>query len=265
MKYALTFVSFLVCSQIYAQYWFGPLVGVQRTDFHYQDAEYKKDTFNIKSNYSFHAGGMAIYQASDKYAVQVELMYEHVRRLLTNKSNSDVPVYSSMAMSFISMPLSLRWNFGHGPIHYYVSGGPKLSYWLGGSGKMYLDEFDEYYGGKTLHYKIVFRESKSGGSDPQRMAVVEANRVQYGLQLATGMYFDLINGGRIMLDLKYVFGHSNMAFNNNPDFKFDAYSENFKFRNNMVTASVAYLFEYDAKGRIRGMSTIRESNKKHKH
>lgn len=264
MKYTLVLFSLLVFHQVQAQYWFGPKVGVQRTDFKYQVPEYKEDSFDIKPNYNFQAGGVLVYQASDKYAIHAELIYERVRRKLTNRENDPVPVLSDIVFNYISVPFSLRWNFGADPFHVYVSGGPKLSYWLGGTGKVYLDEFAEFGDGEIRHYNVVFRQSKSG-SDLTKMAVVEANRVQYSLQVATGVYFDLIEAGRIMLDLRYSFGHSNVGFNDNPDFQFDTYEENFRFRNNMLSVSVAYLFEYDVKGRTRGMSTIKESNKRRRH
>lgn len=263
MKYTLVLLSFLAFYQAQAQYWFGPKVGVQRTDFKYQVPEYKKDSFDIKTNYNFQVGGVLVYQASEKYAIHGELVYERIRRKLSNKENDEVPVTSDIVFNYLSLPFSLRWNFGTDPFHVYISGGPKLSYWLGGSGKIYLDEFLEFGDGETRHYDIVFRQSKSG-SDITKMAVVEANRIQYSLQVATGFYFDLIEAGRIMVDFRYSFGHSNVGFNGNSDFQFDSYEENFRFRNNMASISVAYLFEYDAKGRVRGMSTIKESNKRRK-
>lgn len=265
MKYALLLFSLLAFSQIQAQYWFGPKVGVQRTDFKYQVPEYKDDSFNIKPNYNFQVGGVLVYQASDKYAIHGELVYERIRRELTNKEGSLVPVYSDIVFNYLSVPFSLRWNFGGDPLHFYVSGGPKLSYWLGGTGKVFLDEFNEFGNGEILRYDFVYRQSKSEVTNSTKLAVVEANRVQYSLQIATGTYFDLLEGGRIMIDLRYSFGHSNVGFNNNPDFQYDAYKENFRFRNNMFSISLAYLFEYDVRGRAKGMSTIKESNKRAKH
>ena len=79
---------------------------------------------------------MMIYQASEKYAVMAELIYERINRKVTEKEGSDIEVYSKSVYNYLSVPFSLRWDFGREPTYYYISGGPKISYWLGGTGEI---------------------------------------------------------------------------------------------------------------------------------
>lgn len=259
-------MRFLIAAIVYfgvysasAQYWFGPKVGAQRTDFIYHNKEYKQDSFKIRADYGIHAGAMVIYQATDKYSVQGELLWERLTKLVTEKEDSNVPVYSKSNYNYLSVPFSLRWNFGGEPIHFYVGGGPKISYFLGGTGFLDLDEFDEGTG-EPKDYRFVFKQSKSDGVT--KLAVPEINRIQYALTVSGGVYLDLVTGGRLSIDLRYSFGHSNVGFNNNRDFVHNTYSENFRYRQNILSVSLAYLFEYDVKLQSKGMSTIDESNKK---
>jgi len=252
---SILIIFFLVLSLgIKAQYWFGPKVGGHRTDFIYQNAEYKSDSFDINYDLGAKYGFTIIYQATEKYAVQGDLSFIRVNKELKNSSNNDILTISNLNMNYLSLPMSFRFNFGGVPVHYYLSGGPVLNFWLNGSGEIYLDEFNE---ARTIDgpipYKIVFNQSK-GGESNQR-AIVSANRVQYGLQFGFGSYFDLMSAGRFLIDFNYIFGHSNMAFNNNPDFnQFESYSENFEFRNNTLSVSLAYLFLYDPVLNKRGRS-----------
>jgi len=260
MRYIFAILVFLSTYAASAQYWFGPAIGGQTTSFVYQEPKYKSDSFNVSSNYGMQYGMFFIYQASEKYAVQTELLFQKVRRTVDNYGISTDTVVSKTNYNFLSLPISLRWNFGGEPVHFYIAGGPVLSYWLGGSGKLYAVENQEF--GQWEPYKFVFKQSKS--SDTQR-AVVRPNRVQYGLQVSTGTYFDLQSGGRLLFDLRYVFGHSNMAFNGNTDFKVSPYyHENFKFRNNTLSLSLSYLFMYDVQLQRKGMSTIDDSNQRKK-
>ncbi len=253
-------LGMLLMPALHAQYWFGPRVGLQRADFIYQDSQYKKDSFDVSNHYGGHYGIMMIYQASDKYAVSGELLYEQIGKKVTNRADDDVSVYSQTSFRYLSFPFSLRWNFGSEPVYFYVAGGPKLSYWLGGTGEILLDEFNE---AKTvvdpIPYSVKFKQENGGDFD--RRSVVEANRVQYGLQVSAGMYFDVVTGGRILVDLRYSFGHSNMGFNDNADYKFVTYEENFEFRNYTLSATLAYLFEYNAALQRKGSSTNKNSKK----
>ncbi|MEQ8473156.1 MAG: outer membrane beta-barrel protein [Marinoscillum sp.] len=245
-----------------AQYWYGPKGGVNRNQFVYQSDTYL-DSFNVKPSYSFEVGGVFIYQASDMFSVQLEMYYERTKKSLTDNELTGFDVTSKTTNSFISAPALFRVSFGGEPIHYYISGGPRIRYWMGGRGTISLDQFDEFGEGDRVWNRLAFKQ-KNSNTINNVYAVPEGNRIQYALVAGGGMYFDLQFGGRLLLDFKYTFGHSNMGFNGNSDFEFQEYTERFTYRNNTMSLTASYLFEYDAKGARKGMSTIKASNKKKK-
>ena len=249
---------FFSLATVKAQYWFGPKVGVQRTDHVYQDATYKSDSFNVKANYNFQVGAVLTYQASDRYSVHTELNFERYGKNLANREGT--PEATSKSNSgFLTVPLAIRFNFGRAPYMFYLNGGTKLSYWLYSNGTLenaFLQEAEN----PTLDYRMVFGEETTGQFD--ELSLERPNRLQYALIVGGGVYFDMRNEARIMLDIRYSFGHSNMGFNGSTDFDFEDYIENFEYRHNALSVSVGYLFEYNAQLRRKGRSTNRESNKK---
>lgn len=247
-----------------AQYWFGPKVGGSLSHFIYQDSDYVIDSFKVSPTYNYEFGGVVIYQANNMFSVQGEATYEIIDRTLRSRPNFGQEVYSKMRYRFLSVPMLFRVSFGGEPIHYYLSGGIKLKFWMGGKGKIVSGEPEFGEPGEIID-KIVFRQSKS---DPVAgtYAVREANIMQFGLSLGGGMYFDLVTNGRLLLDARYTFGHSNFGFNNNPDFSNDitGYNERFTFRANTLSVSLAYLFEFDQQLQRKGKSTSEKSNKAHR-
>jgi len=76
------------------------------------------------------------------------------------------------------------------------------------------------------------------------------------------MLFGINQTQRIMLDLRYSFGHSNMAFNRGSDLgQLFAYDENLEYTHQMMMVSVAYLFGYDIQAKKKGKSTSRVNSK----
>ena len=235
----------------------------------YQLEEYKSDSFNIQPDFRYQFGAVLTYTASERFSVHTELNFERIGKTLKNDDGKLPVVFSKTRFSFLSVPLILRVNFGNSPVQYYVNGGPKISFWMTGSGKLRdLDEFQEFFGPDyELNYDIVFRQSQESRNDDGtqgNLAITDANRIQYALTLGGGANFSLANGARIMVDLRYSFGHSNMGFNGNPSFQFIGYEENFEYTHDMLSVSVGYLFEYNAQLQRKGRSTNKLSNKKNR-
>ena len=240
-----------------AQYWFGPKVGFNRTDHNYQSETYR-DSFNIQSNYNFEAGVVLTYEASRRYSVHTELIFERSGRNLENREN--IPRATSKSNSgYLSIPLLLRYNLGRAPYLFYVNGGVKLSYWLFNNGRIENAFLEE---GVPPFREYRLRINRGSTIESNRLALQEANRLQYALLIGVGANLDLRNKTRVMVDLRYSFGHSNQGFNGSPDFNFGDYVENFEYRNNTISLSIGYLFEYDAQLKRKGRSTNSKSNRK---
>ncbi|MEQ9467846.1 MAG: outer membrane beta-barrel protein [Ekhidna sp.] len=269
-----TILTLLFAFSSHGQYWFGPKVGISYIDHVYQDRTYEKDSFDVKQDLNFQAGIAFNYTASDMYSVYAELLYEKVDKTVKDKSSGGELVNASMTNHFLSAPVMLRVTLGKVPFHYYVNAGPRLSYWLGGKGSLFLDEFNENPpimddDGNPLpvEYKTTFNSDKALDGDRGTALVSKPNRLQFGLTAGGGMYFDLANGTRLQVDLRYTWVHSNMGTNNGVqdiNFAGENYRENFEYYHNIATIGIAYLFNYDANLKRKGSSTSKESKKRKK-
>lgn len=262
MKYV---IGLLFCICFYAsqaQYWFGPKFGIHRASFEYDNTLYKVDSFSVNESYGLQLGGVFVYEATSMYSVQTEITYKRINKKVENKLVS--PIISNSTYNYLSIPFLLRVSFGSEPIHYFVGGGPEVNIWLGGKGDIKLDEFaegpvgvlDENDGLYRQTYDVTYQQSKS---EDNLWAIPNANRVQYTLTAVAGVYLDLVSNGRLLIEGRYMWGHSNLGFNDNPNFTWESYYENFEHRINMATISIAYLFHYDAKEARKGMSNLSES------
>ncbi|MEQ6165578.1 MULTISPECIES: porin family protein [unclassified Ekhidna] len=269
----------VITASSFGQYWFGPKVGVSYIDHVYQEKAYESDSFDVASNVNWQAGFAVSYTASDMYAVYGELLYERVHKDLTDKQTGGELVKAQMTNHFISAPIMLRITLGKVPFHYYVNGGPRLAYWVGGKGTHDLAAFDEFPpvtddDGNPLpvDYTLKFDSDNASPDDFSTAYVSKPNRFLFGLTVGGGLYFDIQGGSRLQIDFRYTWQHSNMATNSSDDTNLirgssgdlDYYRENMEYYHNFATIGVAYLFSYDANLKRKGRSTSKESNKRKK-
>ncbi|MBC6399830.1 MAG: PorT family protein [Ekhidna sp.] len=274
MRYLLVFAFSFFTSSVFAQYWFGPKIGFSYIDHIFQESTYESDSFNIPKNWNFQAGLAVSYSATDRYAVYGELLYEKIGKKITDLATDGENVSTEMTNHFLSVPVMLRITLGRVPFHYYINGGPRISFWLGGKGKISLEEFDESTpagideneNALPVEYTITFKESallEADNFDPAYIS--NPNRLQFGLTAGGGLFFDIQGGGRLQFDFRYTWVHSNMGTNDSDDFlAFDSYRENFEYYHGIATLGVAYMFDYNSQLKRKGKSTARESNKKKK-
>lgn len=210
------------------------------------------------------------YTATDRYAVYGELLYERISKKVTDRFTGGDVADSRMNNHFISVPVMLRITLGRVPFHYYVNGGPRLAYWLGGNGTLNTEENlefgeeDENGNILPIEYKIRFNASKVRNDLSESSALVnKPNRLQFGLTAGAGMFLDIQGGGRLQFDFRYTWVHSNLATNdgdNDIGFSDSSYRENFEHYHGIATIGVAYMFAYNSQLRRKGKSTSKESN-----
>lgn len=274
MKHLLFFLTIVCCGfSSSAQYWFGPKFGLSHIDHVYQESAYEKDTFDIPTDFNWQAGIVFNYSATDRYAVYGEIYYEKIYKSLKDQATGGQLVKTNMTNHFLTIPVMLRVTLGTVPFHYYINGGPRLSYWLAGKGSHELAEFEEFppvsdEEGNPLpvDYKLTFKSSNAAPDNPSTAFVDKPNRLQFGLTLGGGIYFDLQTGGRLQVDFRMNWVHSNMGTNSINDVNLvrETHRENLEYYHRISTISVAYLFGYNSELKKKGRSTIKESNKKKK-
>ncbi|UXP31857.1 PorT family protein [Reichenbachiella agarivorans] len=260
----------------YAQFWFGPKVGGQLLTPRYQE-EARKDSFNTTSKVNWHAGIALDYSTKNNFEVHTELTYVRVN----NRSRSTSAYETSLSAGglggqyvdskttnhFISAPLMARLVFfKDSKIMLMAQVGPRLSYWLGGTGNLRTDELQEN-DRDEIKYDVKFmdltQEELVEANEPNKFIVSKPNRLQYALDFGFGTIFEFSPTSRLILDAKYSFGHSNMAFNEGN--KLDGgglYKEDLEYRTNMLVVSVAYMYGYDVMLRRKGKSTMKVKYKR---
>lgn len=278
MKKILIIPFLFSITAVSGQYWFGPKVGVSYSDHIYQENTYERDSFNVDNDLNFQAGFAFAYTATDLYSVYGEIVYEQVGKKIKDDTHNGDFVEAQMVNHFISVPVLFRVTLGRGAFKYYVNGGPRLSYWLGGSGSNDLEANRQNGGfvddeGNPLpteqEFKLTFNSAKE--EDRTVELVKDPNRLQFGLAVGGGMLFDLANGSRLMLDLRYTWSHSNMAQNSSLDGNVygsvgdeEYYRENWEYSRNYAAISIGYLIGYNSDLKRKGKSSNTESNKKKK-
>ena len=281
-KYLFLIVMGCIAYHSHAQYWFGPKIGLNYIDHVYQESTYESDTsFSVPRNFNFQAGVAVSYSAGGIYSVYGELLYERIGKEVTDSETGGQLIKAEMTNHFISAPVMLRVTLGRLPFHYYVNGGPRLSYWLGGNGSKltpgsaeFLEEefFDENGNPIPLEYKVTFNQAKAQATDfsNKKAFVSEPNRLQFGLTVGGGIILDVFDHNRLQIDFRYTWVHSNMGLNSDDDDSFFEYEdaaidgtgtrENFEYYHNIATIGIAYMWGYNSNLRRKGKSTNKKSN-----
>ena len=253
---SISIMFFAHCAD--AQFWFGPKVGVQRTNYKYRDDNHS-NLYNVDVGLNYNVGVAIEYSTTGAFEIHTEIVYQRVSNKVTNKEFLD-PIVSESTYNYISAPLLMRAVFGTPPFNFYVNFGPRLSYWLGGSGSYFSDEFSDF-SDDPRKYDIVFAE-------PTQNLVVQGdaffiprpNRLQYAFDFGGGLLLGINENQRVMIDVRYSFGHSNMAFNDGSDLgNLFNYDEDLEYAHRMMIFSVAYVFGYDIQAKKKGRSTRRIS------
>ncbi len=265
MRLFLFTLLIFICQNLSAQFWFGPKFGFQRTSFKYHNEFQDFPLFNnsdlvqkdiydkVKANYNWQTGAVMTYTASVKYAVHTELFYERIVKRVTSEA---FEINNRSTYNFVRVPLLLRVTQGREPVYYYVNGGPQVGYWI--SGKVRSNESVKQQGDSEFtNYKIVFDRDKAGDNE---IGLDKAQRLQWGLLLGGGALFDLRTGGRLQLDLRYNWGHSNMGSNKNSNLLVEI-AENIEQSNQRISVSLAYLWGYNPADARKGSSTNDLTNK----
>jgi len=226
----------------------------------YQEEGYT-DTYDPKNIFNWHIGGVLNYTTSNKYSIHTELLYERMKRIVTREGDTDT-LKSTFIYHFINAPVMFRVQFGRSPVRFYINAGPQFRFWAAAKGTIQADELIEN-GVDKLKVKVSF---KNPGEEPAdgKYFVPNPNRIQYAFLVGGGVVLDLFNKSqRLMIDGRYAFGHSIMAFNRGTEpSQLTTYFENFEFRDNTITLSLAYLFGFNPVDVRKGSSTIKQKKMK---
>jgi len=108
-----------------------------------------------------------------------------------------------------------------------------------------------------IDYDLTFNDANTQSS-PDQINVPDANRIQLGLNITAGVVFEPVRYQKVMVMLRYTFGHSRYSRADSDVVleQVSDYEESFRVRNQGFRLSLAYLFDLRTDQRKRGKSTI---------
>lgn len=259
------FPIFLCVLDSRAQVYVGPIAGgqVSWTKFDNQDFN---ESYSIKPVWGYHAGANVSLKVRNRFFLHTSVLYSTKGR--TIEGRQDRLLTNKVKYNFIEIPIiyavDFRGRLGSGKeFKYYLGLGPNVSYWLGGKGKIYNSDLDENadYASRDLEYRIVFKKAPQD-MVASEMNVAEPNRMQLGLNLATGLVLEPQPNQRILFLLRYELGHSFLSRTSDGEFVPTYYKDVLQSRNKGIRASVSYLIDLRTEDRKRGKSTIKPKKMK---
>lgn len=217
----------------------GPMIGGGLSAPMYENKEFL-DTHSIHWMPGFHGGLTAIWQASNRFALSHDLSYgQQGKKIMGENEQTSFREYHS----YISSPIALRVVFGNDRIKYFGSLGPNVRYWLKSNGRANLPELYEIY--ETLDpLDYTLRFADVANTNREVFIVSEPNRLQLGIDIGGGVMIP-INKQWLSLDLKYTWGHTNMAKPESTYTPFAFYEGNLVHTQQSIQFSFAYLFSFD--------------------
>lgn len=243
-----------------AQLYVGPVAGGQVSWTKFDNKDFY-DSYSIRPVIGFHGGANISLKVRNRFFLHTAFLYATKGRRVEGKQ--DPLLTNKVRYDFIEVPVIYAVDFraksgGGREFKFYFGMGPTVSYWLGGKGTLYNSDLDENaeYASERLSYSIAFCDPQSD-ADPHRMYVSEANRIQLGLNVATGLVFEPQPHQRILVMLRYELGHSFLSKTNNGTFIPTYYKDVLQSRNKGLRISASYLIDLRVENRKKGKSTIR--------
>jgi hypothetical protein len=242
--------------------------GVLTSWMRYDDADFRK-IVKSKPILGYSAGAVVSFKVKDRYFLHTEYLFSTKGR--KNVGKIDKELKDKATYTFIEIPVLYNVFFkgqfklgGIKQFKYYAGGGPLFSYWLGGRGKIYNDYFIEE-NIPSLEYKIKFGERSEDENDSKNVHIADAKRLQLGFVVGGGILTEPDAKRRIMVDLRFEYGHSWLAKSEAEDFIIPTnYDPSLKARNMSVRLSGIYLMELNTNKRARnkGKSTLKKKLKR---
>lgn len=243
-----------------AQVFIGPVAGANFTWTGFDEKE-QRDFYKTKTFVSPHAGINLSFKVRSRFFLHASVIYTTKGKILENESD---PVFHHKAKyKYIDMPLIYAVDFkgtvGHNKIYkWYFGAGPNISYWLSGKGSLSSSPLQES-SIEELNYKIAFKK------DPEdlafdEMTVEDPNRIQLGLNLATGIVFEPGEHQKIMFNVRYEIGHSYLSRTSEGIFLSTFEKDNMRIRSHGVRLSLSYMADLRLEDRKKGKSTIKKRN-----
>lgn len=263
MKPTLFFLAtfFCILPVCQAQVYIGPMAGGQLSWAKFDNGDLY-DAYSTKPVIGYHAGANISLKVRKRFFLHTSVLFSTKGKKL--KGKADPLLTNKVRYDYIDIPIIYAVDFrgrlsGGKEFKMYLGVGPNVSYWLGGRGTLYNSDLDENaeYAARDLDYTIQFGDRPAEGSSDQ-MHVQDPNRIQLGLNVASGVVFEPQPNQRVLVMLRYELGHSFLSTTGNGIFGPTYYEDILQSRNKGIRLSVSYMVDLKIENRKKGKSTIKK-------
>ena len=268
----LRFIFFIAiafyCTDSIAQVLIGPVVSGNVGYPVFKDKELR-DKLDIKPGFGYNLGASLSFRVQKRFFLQTSLLYSRKVKALEEKqvdSFYDADFSNTLKLNYIEMPILYTAEFkgklskkGNKEFKWYLGVGPTISYWLGGKGELTDGDLLEI-NVKSVPYKVTFNKNQE---DVKRgeMNVNNPNRIQLALNVSTGLILEPVGFNKIMIALRYEFGHSYLSPDSDGYFGgYDGdlyYQDDMQIRMHTLNLSLQYFIDLKTDQRNKGKSTIK--------
>jgi len=254
-----------------AQVLIGPVVGANVGWPTYKDKE-TKDGYSVQPGFGYNVGASISFRVRKKFFLQTSILYSRKVKSIEEKrvdSFYDDAFSNKLKLNYLEMPLLYTAEFkgklgkkSNKEFKWYLGAGPTVSYWL--SGKGVLTDGDLYeINVNSLPYKVTFDKSPEDVKQGE-MNVEGANRIQLALNVSAGLILEPVGFNKIMIALRYEFGHSFLSPSSDGYFGgYDGdlyYQDELQVRMHTLNLSLQYYIDLKTDQRKKGKSTIKTKN-----
>ena len=267
MRSPLLLIVLLAClsGAAQAQVLVGPVAGPQVSWVSYDDKS-NRNLYNQYPTIGYHAGFGLSFRVHKTFFLHTALLYSQKGKRLDGKPEADALLKFNTRYRYIEMPLvytaEFRQNVGSSKQYKWFFGlGPNVSYWLGGKGSLENSQLSEILVPR-INYKIVFDKAEGEYADDE-MNVNDPNRLQLGLNVSGGIVLEPLGYQKIMVTLRYEFGHSFLSPTGRGEFNLtNEYYDDMRVTIQGFRLSFSYLIDLKTEESKKGKSTINKKKLK---
>jgi hypothetical protein len=230
-----------------AQVLIGPKIGGSISWLTYD--EFAKEDYKAKPFFGYSAGITTAFKVKKRFFLQLDFLYSRQGKRVEGKSD---PILENFGVyHYINTPIIYRIDFKKAiwdtEFKWFLGAGPDVNFWWKGKGTLKSVELEEI-NIEQVNYDVRF-ENYPASPVQNALYVGEANRVQVGLLLASGLVFEPRPNQAILVEFRFKWGHSYLAKRSGIFSDVIAYEDNLRARNHGMQISVSYLIDIISDGK----------------
>jgi hypothetical protein len=261
-----------------AQLFVGGVAGPQLSQMRVYDVD---DT--IASDYyslpgvGFHAGAFVSMQVKKRYYLTGSIEYSQKRKSVRLRGDGlyedvvnlhyiDVPIYYSL--EFTQSRGKFAGKGGKLVVYdWFLGGGPVISYWMGGKGKIGSTNIRERFDTNEQAYRLVFDQNeenldREALNKVEKVNVKNPNRFQFSFNITGGMAFQPVGRQKIIVSASAEIAQSFLSKERDAFIAGSSVERSItRGKNHNLRVSIAYVIDTRVSERNRGKSISKDRDK----